>query len=83
MARRLCHSDLVSYVQQQNQRDPGYRYRENDLYDTLTRQLFGELPACLFQGSRKLEAYAMVRNQPPLALRKGNEMIMKCQENQP
>ena len=35
--------DLVSYVQQQNGRDPDYRYRENDLYDTLTRQLFGKL----------------------------------------
>jgi hypothetical protein len=36
-------TDLVSYVQQQNERDPSYRYRENDLYDTLTRQLFGKL----------------------------------------
>ncbi len=36
-------TDLVSYVQQQNERDPDYAYRENDLYDTLTRQLFGKL----------------------------------------
>jgi hypothetical protein len=36
-------ADLVTYVQHQNERDPNYRYRENDLYDTLTRQLFGKL----------------------------------------
>ena len=35
--------DLVDFVRQQNDADPKYRYRENDLYDTLTRHLFNKL----------------------------------------
>lgn len=35
--------DLVDFVRQQNNRDPNYRYRENELYDTLTRHLFNKL----------------------------------------
>jgi hypothetical protein len=35
--------DLVDFVRQQNNRDPNYRYRENELYDTLTRHLFSKL----------------------------------------
>lgn len=35
--------DLVDFVRQQNTVDPKYRYRENDLYDTLTRHLFNKL----------------------------------------
>jgi hypothetical protein len=35
--------DLVNFVRQENLRDPAYRYRENELYDTLTRQLFNKL----------------------------------------
>jgi hypothetical protein len=35
--------DLVSFVRQQNLRDPNYRYNENELYDTLVRQLFNKL----------------------------------------
>jgi hypothetical protein len=35
--------DLVNFVRQQNLRDPNYRYNENELYDTLTRQLFNKL----------------------------------------
>lgn len=34
---------LVSYVQQQNARDPSYRYRQNEQYDLLVRELFGKL----------------------------------------
>jgi hypothetical protein len=34
---------LASYVQQQNVREPGYRYRENEQYDLLVRELFGKL----------------------------------------
>ena len=35
--------DLVNFVRQQTDADPNYRYRENDLYDTLTRHLFNKL----------------------------------------
>jgi hypothetical protein len=34
---------LVSYVQQQNAREAGYRYRENEQYDLLVKELFGKL----------------------------------------
>lgn len=34
---------LAVYVQQQNDRDPRYRYRENEQYDFLVRELFGKL----------------------------------------
>jgi hypothetical protein len=34
---------LAAYVQQQNARDAGYRYRENEQYDILVRELFGKL----------------------------------------
>jgi hypothetical protein len=36
-------SELVAYVQQQNQIDAGYRYRPNDLYDLLVGELFQNL----------------------------------------
>lgn len=32
--------ELVAYVRQQNERDLGYHYRENELYDTLVSRLF-------------------------------------------
>jgi hypothetical protein len=34
---------LATYVQQQNARNPGYRYRENEQYDLLVKELFGKL----------------------------------------
>jgi hypothetical protein len=34
---------LASYVQQQNAREPSYRYRQNEQYDLLVRELFGKL----------------------------------------
>lgn len=34
---------LTTYVQQQNARDPNYRYRQNEQYDLLVRELFGKL----------------------------------------
>lgn len=34
---------VLSYVRQQNQRNPGYRYSPNELYDYLTRRLFKNL----------------------------------------
>ena len=34
---------LATYVQQQNERAPGYRYRENEQYDLLVRELFRKL----------------------------------------
>lgn len=33
-------SALLDYVRQRNEREPGYRYRENELYDTLVEELF-------------------------------------------
>ena len=36
-------SDLANFVLQQNVADPEYRFNENDLYHTLTRELFGRL----------------------------------------
>ncbi len=36
-------TNLATYVQQQNARDAGYRYRENEQYDILVRELFGKL----------------------------------------
>jgi hypothetical protein len=36
-------AELAAYVQQQNARDAGYRYRENEQYDILVRELFGKL----------------------------------------
>jgi hypothetical protein len=36
-------TNLVTYVQQQNARDAGYHYRENEQYDILVRELFGKL----------------------------------------
>lgn len=35
--------DLASYVQQQNARDPRYRYKQNEQYDLLVRELFSKL----------------------------------------
>lgn len=35
--------DLANFVRQQNRRDPTYKFRERDLYETLTRELFGRL----------------------------------------
>ena len=32
--------ELVAYVTQQNQRDGGYRYQENEVYDSLVTELF-------------------------------------------
>jgi hypothetical protein len=34
---------LASFVRQQNKADPAYRFSERDLYQTLTRELFGRL----------------------------------------
>ncbi len=34
---------LATYVQQQNAREPGYRYRENEQYDLLVKELFAKL----------------------------------------
>lgn len=34
---------LATYVQQQNARDSGYRYRENEQYDLLVKELFDKL----------------------------------------
>jgi len=34
---------LATYVQQQNVRDPSYRYSQNEQYDLLVRELFGKL----------------------------------------
>lgn len=34
---------LATYVQQQNARDPGYRYRQNEQYDLLVKELFDKL----------------------------------------
>jgi hypothetical protein len=34
---------LAAYVQQQNARDPVYRYREHEQYDFLVRELFAKL----------------------------------------
>lgn len=39
--REKCH--LATYVQQQNSRDSGYRYREDEQYDLLVKELFGKL----------------------------------------
>ena len=36
-------TDLANFVRQQNRRDPEYKFRERDLYETLTRELFGRL----------------------------------------
>lgn len=36
-------TNLVTYVQHQNVRDASYRYRENEQYDILVRELFGKL----------------------------------------
>lgn len=36
-------TQLATYVQQQNARDQAYRYRENEQYDLLVRELFGKL----------------------------------------
>ena len=36
-------TDLANFVRQQNQRDPAYKFRERELYETLTRELFGRL----------------------------------------
>jgi hypothetical protein len=36
-------TNLATYVQQQNARDAGYRYRENEQYDSLVGELFGKL----------------------------------------
>ncbi|TVQ93027.1 MAG: DUF3800 domain-containing protein [Chromatiaceae bacterium] len=36
-------TDLAAYVQQQNTRDSVYRYRENEQYDFLVRELFEKL----------------------------------------
>jgi hypothetical protein len=35
--------DLASFVQQQNARDPEYRYKQNEQYDLLVRELFAKL----------------------------------------
>ncbi len=35
--------DLVIYVQQQNDRDPSYRYSQNEQYDLLVKELFRKL----------------------------------------
>ncbi len=35
--------DLATYVQQQNERDASYRYRQNEQYDLLVRELFRKL----------------------------------------
>ncbi|KAA6185302.1 hypothetical protein F2Q65_09385 [Thiohalocapsa marina] len=34
---------LATYVQQQNVRDPAYRYRQNEQYDLLVKELFDKL----------------------------------------
>lgn len=34
---------LATYVQQQNARDPAYRYRQNEQYDLLVKELFDKL----------------------------------------
>ncbi|WP_295543566.1 hypothetical protein [uncultured Thiohalocapsa sp.] len=34
---------LATYVQQQNARDPGYCYRQNEQYDLLVKELFDKL----------------------------------------
>ncbi|MCF7992862.1 MAG: DUF3800 domain-containing protein [Thiohalocapsa sp.] len=34
---------LATYVQQQNARDPSYRYSQNEQYDLLVQELFGKL----------------------------------------
>ena len=36
-------TDLANFVRQQNKRDPAYKFLERDLYETLTRELFGRL----------------------------------------
>lgn len=36
-------TDLANFVLQQNRRDPSYKFRDRDLYETLTRELFGRL----------------------------------------
>ncbi len=34
---------VAEYVRQENERDPGYRYHPNELYDSLVRRLFRDL----------------------------------------
>jgi hypothetical protein len=36
-------TDLSNFVRQQNKCDPAYKFHERDLYETLTRELFGRL----------------------------------------
>ena len=36
-------SNLAAYVQQQNARDPDYRYNQNEQYDLLAKELFSKL----------------------------------------
>ena len=36
-------SNLAAYVQQQNARDPDYRYSQNEQYDLLVKELFSKL----------------------------------------
>lgn len=38
-------TELLAFVRQRNREDPSYRYRANDLYDTLVRDLFRNLHA--------------------------------------
>ncbi len=35
--------DLANFIKQQNRRDPKYRFRERELYETLTHELFARL----------------------------------------
>ena len=35
--------ELAAYVRQRNERDPQYRYKHNELYDTLVQELFRKL----------------------------------------
>lgn len=34
---------VIEYVRQRNEREPGYRYQPNELYDYMVRRLFGNL----------------------------------------
>ena len=36
-------TDLASFVRQKKKHDPAYRFKERELYETLTRELFGRL----------------------------------------
>ena len=72
--------ELLAYVRQQNERDPDYRYKGDELYDTLVRELFGKLhrmadhvDICFARRGAKSRDRAL-----KAALTKANEDFRQC-----